>query len=313
MTLQHGRILTTRTGSLPRPDDLIQMMWAREDGDPQDPGALEDRSVAAVDEAVRRQASAGVDIVNDGEQGEITVRGVPGRSLMPGYFKNPRATAETLRDGWLYSGDNAVRDADGFYRFVDRKKDMIKRSGENVSAGEVENVVLQHPAVFECAVIGLPDELCFFLGLMFIVIGTGLLKPNVSTMVGDLYPEGGARRDAGFSIFYMGINLGAFIGPILTGILGEDYNWHWGFSLAGIGMVLGLIQYKMGEKYFGDAGGLKPESIETRSDANRVVLTGIAVVVAVLVGTAGLILMANQIDNNMNSAADRMAETADNN
>jgi len=56
-------------------------------------------------------------------------------------------------------GDNAIRDADGYYRFVDRKKDMIKRSGENVSAGEVENVLLQHPAVFECAVIGLPDEL----------------------------------------------------------------------------------------------------------------------------------------------------------
>ena len=102
--------------------------------------------------------------------------------------------------------------------------------------------------------IGLPDVPCFYLGLMFIVIGTGLLKPNVSTMVGDLYPEGGARRDAGFSIFYMGINLGAFIGPILTGFLGEGINWHWGFSLAGIGMVLGLIQYRMGEGYLGDAG-----------------------------------------------------------
>lgn len=102
--------------------------------------------------------------------------------------------------------------------------------------------------------IGLPDQPCFFLGLLLIVIGTGLLKPNVSTMVGDLYPEGGAGRDAGFSVFYMGINLGAFLGPILTGFLGENYNWHWGFSLAGIGMVLGLVQYRMGQRHLGAAG-----------------------------------------------------------
>ena len=97
--------------------------------------------------------------VTDGQQGEIAVSGEPGRTIMAGYFRNAKATAETIRDGWLLSGDNAVRDADGFYRFVDRKKDMIKRSGENVSAGEVESVVLQHPAVFECAVIGVPDEI----------------------------------------------------------------------------------------------------------------------------------------------------------
>ncbi|HEY5738776.1 MAG TPA: AMP-binding protein [Gammaproteobacteria bacterium] len=93
-----------------------------------------------------------------GREGEIAVSGEPGRTIMAGYFRNPTATDETIRDGWLYSGDNAVRDEDGFYRFVDRKKDMIKRAGENVSAGEVESVVLQHPAVFECAVVGMPDE-----------------------------------------------------------------------------------------------------------------------------------------------------------
>ena len=97
--------------------------------------------------------------VADGEQGEITVKGVAGKTIMSGYYRNPAATDLCLRDGWLYTGDNAIRDEDGYYRFVDRKKDMIKRSGENVSAGEVENVLLQHPAVFECAVIGLPDEL----------------------------------------------------------------------------------------------------------------------------------------------------------
>ncbi len=96
----------------------------------------------------------------------------------------------------------------------------------------------------------------FYLGLGLIVIGTGLLKPNISAMVGDLYPEGGARRDAGFSIYYMGINLGGFLGPILCGLFGEGYNWHLGFSLAGIGMVAGLIQYRMGGKFLGSAGEL---------------------------------------------------------
>ena len=102
--------------------------------------------------------------------------------------------------------------------------------------------------------MAVPTVPFFYLGLGLIVIGTGLLKPNVSTMVGDLYPEGGARRDAGFSVFYMGINLGAFLGPILCGLLGEGYNWHWGFSLAGFGMVLGLVQYKLGGRHLGSAG-----------------------------------------------------------
>jgi POT family proton-dependent oligopeptide transporter len=107
--------------------------------------------------------------------------------------------------------------------------------------------------------VGLPNAPSFFLGLVFIVIGTGLLKPNVSSMVGELYPEGGARRDAGFSIFYMGINFGAILGPTLCGLLGESYNWHWGFSLAGFGMLLGLISYKLGEDNLGDAGYLKTD------------------------------------------------------
>jgi POT family proton-dependent oligopeptide transporter len=107
--------------------------------------------------------------------------------------------------------------------------------------------------------MAIPAEPTFFLGLFFIVIGTGLLKPNVSTIVGELYPEGGARRDAGFSIFYMGINIGAVLGPTLCGLLGEGYNWHLGFSLAGFGMVAGLISYKVGEKYLGEAGLFRSE------------------------------------------------------
>ena len=89
------------------------------------------------------------------------------------------------------------------------------------------------------------SKLPFFLGLILIVIGTGLLKPNISAIVGDLYPEGGARRDAGFSIFYMGINIGATIGQIVTGVLGEKVGWHWGFGAAGVGMLIGLVVYTM--------------------------------------------------------------------
>ncbi len=88
----------------------------------------------------------------------------------------------------------------------------------------------------------------FFLGLVLIVLGTGLLKPNISAIVGDLYPEGGARRDAGFSIFYMGINTGAFLGQLVTGYLGERVSWHWGFGAAGVGMLFGLLVFWLKSK-----------------------------------------------------------------
>ncbi|MFT4604925.1 MAG: POT family proton-dependent oligopeptide transporter [Rhodothermales bacterium] len=107
--------------------------------------------------------------------------------------------------------------------------------------------------------MAVPTTTFFFLGLILIVLGTGLLKPNVSSVVAELYPEGGARRDAGFSIFYMGINLGAFLGPIIAGYFGEGINYHYGFSVAGFGMVLGLIQYRYGYKYLGDIGMLKTD------------------------------------------------------
>ena len=98
----------------------------------------------------------------------------------------------------------------------------------------------------------------FFMGLVLIVLGTGLLKPNISAIVGDLYPEGGARRDAGFSIFYMGINVGAFFGQLVTGILGENVGWHWGFGAAGVGMLLGLITYALRARPTLGALGLEP-------------------------------------------------------
>jgi POT family proton-dependent oligopeptide transporter len=88
----------------------------------------------------------------------------------------------------------------------------------------------------------------FYTGLGLIVVGTGLLKPNVSTVVGSLYAPGDPRRDSGFSIFYMGINLGAFLGPLVAGYLAQRVDWHVGFASAGIGMAFGVVQYVLGRK-----------------------------------------------------------------
>ncbi len=97
---------------------------------------------------------------------------------------------------------------------------------------------------FSMAIPSLPT---FYLGLCLIVVGTGLLKPNASTMVGSLYDPDDARRDAGFSIFYVGINVGAFVAPLVVGTLGQKVNWHIGFACAGVGMIIGLIQYVVGK------------------------------------------------------------------
>jgi proton-dependent oligopeptide transporter, POT family len=107
-----------------------------------------------------------------------------------------------------------------------------------------------------------PSLASFYLGLFLIVIGTGLLKGNVSVIVGRLYAKDDIRRDAGFSIYYMGINLGAFFAPIVCGYLGQRVNWHLGFAAAGFGMVLGVVQYVLGARYLGDAGlhATPPES-----------------------------------------------------
>lgn len=117
--------------------------------------------------------------------------------------------------------------------------------------------------------MAVPTEFTFYLGMLLIVLGTGLLKPNISAMVGELYPEGGARRDAGFSIYYMGINLGAIIGPLVCGYLGEKVDWHWGFGAAGVGMVIGLIQYRATRHYLGEAGATPATTGDAQRDAKR--------------------------------------------
>ncbi|MGB5382702.1 MAG: peptide MFS transporter [Lutimonas sp.] len=94
----------------------------------------------------------------------------------------------------------------------------------------------------------------FYTGLVLIILGVGMLKPNISTMVGGLYPKGDIRRDKGFTIFYIGINLGAFLSSLIGGYVGEVHGWHYGFGLAGIGMALGLFQYLYGQKYLKNVG-----------------------------------------------------------
>jgi POT family proton-dependent oligopeptide transporter len=104
----------------------------------------------------------------------------------------------------------------------------------------------------------------FFLGLLVITIGVGLLKPNASAMVAALYPEGGSRRDAGFSVFYMGINLGATIGPLLVAWIADRYGWRWGFGLPAVGMAVGLAQFLWTRHYLGGAG-LAPAQGQVKS------------------------------------------------
>jgi POT family proton-dependent oligopeptide transporter len=135
-------------------------------------------------------------------------------------------------------------------------------------------------------VLAVPRPEAFYLGLILVVLGTGLLKPNISAIVGELYPEGGARRDAGFTIFYMGINLGAAIGPLICSTLGEKMNWHFGFAAAGVGMVLGLIQFRLTAANLGDAG-LHPGHPDGLSRKEAV---GLIAALAIMVGVVALTL-----------------------
>ncbi|HYL35837.1 MAG TPA: peptide MFS transporter [Bryobacteraceae bacterium] len=143
--------------------------------------------------------------------------------------------------------------------------------------------------------LGVPRLPFFYLGLALLILGTGLLKPNISTIVGQLYAAGDVRRDAGFSIFYMGINLGAFIAPLAVGYVGQRINWNLGFVLAGVGMTLGLIQYSLGHRYLGTAG-LHPvptETPEARARLHRTTGLGVAAL-ALLIG-APLLLQAGGV------------------
>jgi POT family proton-dependent oligopeptide transporter len=138
--------------------------------------------------------------------------------------------------------------------------------------------------------LAVPWTQTFYLGLIFVVVGSGTLKPNMSGLVAELYPEGGARRDAGFTIFYMGVNLGAALGPLVCGWLAKAYGWHYGFGAAGVGMVLGLIQFRLSRSWLGSIG-TTPSNPAPIHPAQRAALFGSIAVVAILtvLGLTGLI------------------------
>jgi POT family proton-dependent oligopeptide transporter len=107
---------------------------------------------------------------------------------------------------------------------------------------------------FGHGILAVEQMWAFYTGLILIIAGVGMLKPNISTMVGGLYKQGDVRRDKGFTIFYIGINLGAFASSLIVGYVGEVYGWHYGFGLAGIGMLLGLLVYMWGQQYLKHVG-----------------------------------------------------------
>jgi proton-dependent oligopeptide transporter, POT family len=127
----------------------------------------------------------------------------------------------------------------------------------------------------------------FFLGLTVIAFGVGLLKPNVSVLVGQLYPEGGARRDAGFSVFYMGINVGALLGALLVPVCAARFGWRSGFVLPTFGMLLGLVQFLLTRRTLGGAGAA-PRDVSLRSWLPVLALAGGVALLAALAGIGAI-------------------------
>ena len=167
-------------------------------------------------------------------------------------------------------------------------------------------IALGHISIGTSAFLG--SHVPFFVGLVFIVLGTGLLKPNISAIVGDLYPEGGVRRDAGFSIFYMGINLGSFLGQLTTGFLGEKVGWHWGFGAAGVGMLIGVAVFgTRASKTLGNIGletSKHPDPVVQAKQILRAKVAigvglGLLALVIVLAGTGAITLDPQQIGQSM--------------
>jgi proton-dependent oligopeptide transporter, POT family len=152
--------------------------------------------------------------------------------------------------------------------------------------------------------MAVPALSTFYLGLVLIVIGTGLLKGNIAVLVGKLYAPSDNRRDAGFSIYYMGINLGAFLAPLVCGYLGQRVNWHLGFAAAGIGMVLGLVQYVLGDKYLGNAGASSATTGTPEASAGRRQAIGWSIGALIVVALVGIAVATGAV----NLSAARIAE-----
>ena len=135
--------------------------------------------------------------------------------------------------------------------------------------------------------LALPLEQTFFLGLIFVVLGTGLLKGNISSIVGKLYKDEDDRRESGYTIFYMAINIGSTLGFLVCSYLGEKIGWHWGFGAAGFGMAFGVIQFIRSRNLLGSAGA-EPNALDEVKRSKLVFRTKISLVLMVLVILGGL-------------------------
>ncbi len=143
-----------------------------------------------------------------------------------------------------------------------------------------------------------PVDILFWIGLLLIALGTGLLKPNISAMVGDLYTEEDTRRDAGFSIFYMGINIGSLLAPLITGWAAARHGYHWGFAIAGIGMTFAVIQYIVGRKHLQGVGETAPDPASTKQRQRfGLMLVGVVVFIGLLTAVLGFITQGHVVDN----------------
>jgi len=142
-------------------------------------------------------------------------------------------------------------------------------------------------------VLALDSLNAFYIGCVFIVLGVGALKPNISSMVGSLYKKNDPNRTKGFTLFYIGINIGAFTAPLLVGYVGETINWHYGFGMAGIGMLIGQIVYIWGQKYLEGIGDFIPKNLEenderiskqplTKIEKDRIIVLGLTFLIAII-------------------------------
>ena len=137
-------------------------------------------------------------------------------------------------------------------------------------------------------ILAIPVEQTFFLGLVFVVLGTGLLKGNISTIVGNLYGDNDKRRDSGYTIFYMSINIGSTLGFLICSYLGEKIGWHYGFGAAGIGMAFGVYQYIQFRHLLGSAGEL-PNDMDESKRAGYIKWTKLSLVLMFAVIGCGLL------------------------
>ncbi|MFA5607676.1 MAG: peptide MFS transporter [Leucobacter sp.] len=135
----------------------------------------------------------------------------------------------------------------------------------------------------------LPNELGLGTGLALVAIGSGGLKANATALVGTLYAEEDTRRDAGFSIFYLGINLGAFLGPIITGLLQSEVGFHWGFGAAAVGMAIGLVQYTFGRKHLPESSRAVPNPLPRAQRPRMILAVVVALVLIALLVALGVI------------------------